>query len=684
MKKIIIYLANLMHPNTYREIAVPLGIASIASYLKKKLGGQVEIKIFIDCEELVETIRETSPDIIGLSNYMWNQNLTYKALEYYSEISPHTLNIIGGPNVTRMTNNYKNILLKYPFIDIIVLDQGEVAFFHIVERYIEFKNKEKVLSKEIPGCAMRINNSDNICRGKIIHSKSVDLNEFPSPYLGGDLDKFLSMGCLPSIETTRGCPYTCACCTQADKYYKHLSRKDESMVYKELEYIKFKAVRREIIITDNNFGILGERDVRIANFILDMHEKTGFPEIYSYGSSKVKTSHSIEVMKIMAKMTGTFTFGIQTLSEKVLNISVRKNIKYHDYIKLANYAVKKNIRLTADMIFGLPEETLDSFYESISKVVQLGIHAPQTRTLKMIPGSPISDLQREKYKYTTRFRPISNAFGEYRLCKDHTVRVIETEEICYFNSSTTEKDYFEIRQYIFLVELLLSYGGLSDTFQFFISRKINISNIFRYILNNANKMNSLQKILTLHMEYAQKELFVSDQELFETLSKNDQLWDSLMHSKGVFIKVNLGFTGYCLLHDSSPLYDIEKIVIEYATDNLPEKDIENLKYCINFDRKCRLVYVNKNENDVPLTIDEIEKEKVYTVYYDYLKWKKSGFKNDIDQYLKNEAIKLKFIVKNFHKIKNAIDNNCNYRYLHFYERIILEVQQNIRRIVTRI
>jgi len=177
---------------------------------------------------------------------------------------------------------------------------------------------------------------------------------------------------------------------------------------------------------------------------------------------------------------------------------------------------------------------------------------------------------------------------------------------------------------------------------------------------------------------------VSDQELFETLSKNDQLWDSLMHSKGVFIKVNLGFTGYCLLHDSSPLYDIEKIVIEYATDNLPEKDIENLKYCINFDRKCRLVYVNKNENDVPLTIDEIEKEKVYTVYYDYLKWKKSGFKNDIDQYLKNEAIKLKFIVKNFHKIKNAIDNNCNYRYLHFYERIILEVQQNIRRIVTRI
>jgi len=78
MKKLKIYLSNL----TYETVSVatdvfPLNIGYLTSYCIKKFGDKVDISLFTNINELNEKIQECPPDILGMSNYIWNYNLLY-------------------------------------------------------------------------------------------------------------------------------------------------------------------------------------------------------------------------------------------------------------------------------------------------------------------------------------------------------------------------------------------------------------------------------------------------------------------------------------------------------------------------------------------------------------------------------------------------------------------------------
>ena len=46
-----------------------------------------------------------------------------------------------------------------------------------------------------------------------------DLSEIPSPYLEGKMDEFFDGKLQPTIQTTRGCPFTCTFCVEGLSYY---------------------------------------------------------------------------------------------------------------------------------------------------------------------------------------------------------------------------------------------------------------------------------------------------------------------------------------------------------------------------------------------------------------------------------------------------------------------------------
>ena len=76
-KKIKIYLCDL----TYDTIVlvtdtIPINVGYIASYLDKNLKDQIEIKLFKYPNELLKELKNNPPDILGLSNYSWNSNLS--------------------------------------------------------------------------------------------------------------------------------------------------------------------------------------------------------------------------------------------------------------------------------------------------------------------------------------------------------------------------------------------------------------------------------------------------------------------------------------------------------------------------------------------------------------------------------------------------------------------------------
>ena len=94
-----IFLADLTYFTvTIATESLPINIGYIASYCLKKFGAKVEIKLFKYIEELEKAIKESPPDILGISNYIWSQNVSYEMFKLFSEKNPNGLKIWGGPN----------------------------------------------------------------------------------------------------------------------------------------------------------------------------------------------------------------------------------------------------------------------------------------------------------------------------------------------------------------------------------------------------------------------------------------------------------------------------------------------------------------------------------------------------------------------------------------------------------
>ena len=116
---------------------------------------------------------------------------------------------------------------------------------------------------------------DELVQGSI--ERILDVNEIPSPYLSGLMDRFFDSPLAPMLETMRGCPFSCTFCTDGLPTKNMVVRFDAERVRQELQYIAehIKDVD-ELIITDLNFGMYKE-DLRTVEVIADLQRKRGWP-----------------------------------------------------------------------------------------------------------------------------------------------------------------------------------------------------------------------------------------------------------------------------------------------------------------------------------------------------------------------------------------------------------------------
>ena len=109
-KRVCIYLADLVHTYTPGNYVVPLNVANIASYLNKDFKNDVEINLFKYPEDLIRSIETKQPDILGLSNYFWNNKLNMEIGEYIHEKFPEIFIVMGGPSIRIDSEGIKTFL----------------------------------------------------------------------------------------------------------------------------------------------------------------------------------------------------------------------------------------------------------------------------------------------------------------------------------------------------------------------------------------------------------------------------------------------------------------------------------------------------------------------------------------------------------------------------------------------
>ncbi|MEM0465175.1 MAG: radical SAM protein [Candidatus Pacearchaeota archaeon] len=483
--KVKIFFADLTHTKQgISSLSFPFGISLVASYAKKELKDKIEFEIFKYPEEFKKYLEKNKPHIVCFSSFSWTLDLSNSFAKKIKEKNPHVITVFGGPNFPLELEEQKNFLLNNTGIDIYIKGEGEKAFVELFLKLEKFnfdidnfkKNKEKS-----PNCYY-------ISDKELIFGEMLDrienLDEIPSPYLTGILDKFFDGNLIPVIQTVRGCPFCCTYCQEGQDYFNKVRRFSSNRIKEELNYIAKKKNSPNLIITDSNFGMY-EEDIETCKFIAQLKKSYNWPRHIEVGIGKNKLTVSKAVKILNGEVY--LSASVQSTDEKVLENIKRKNISMEKIIEIAKSGEVYGANSVSEIILGLPGDTLNAHLKSILEMIDIGINVVRSHQLLMLPGSEISTKgSRKKFAMVTKFRLQPRCFGIYELYNEK-FPVCEIDEICVENESLKFEDYLKCREFDLTVELFYNNGVFFELINFLKLNGISTSYFIKEIHNNIDE-----------------------------------------------------------------------------------------------------------------------------------------------------------------------------------------------------
>ena len=521
----LIYLAQLSHESNgcNQNRCFPLAVGLIASYLKKEFGEQIEVELFKSVSNLNKAFLRKVPDVLMMSNYMWNSKLTLAFAEEARSHHSDLLIVLGGPNISLEHSKRIEYLKENPAIDIYVVYEGELVSKRIIAEFIKNKDREEVKNLDHPFLITnQTNNSINASQESAVKIRRIgtkesvlSLNDIPSPYLTGLLDKFFEDAELPLIETSRGCPFTCAFCQQGTDFYRKVVHYSTKRVHDEIMYIADKIYNENIDINgievaDPNFGMY-ERDRDVFLALRKAQDKTNFPRYIGCSTGKNKADIIIENTSLVQTGTVQLRSSVQSMNNETLNAVMRRNIKQEAYCKIQDAMDSRGIDNLSDIMLGLPLETRKSHFSGILDLIDAGIKEFSCIQTIVLNGTTIeSQLYRKKYGIKTKYRITSECCGEYELF-GRSRRIGEVEEIIVQTDTMSFEDYLQCRKLHLIIMVFHNTRLLVPVYMFLDYLDIRKSEILRTIINLKDK--KLDGLINNFIEDTKKELFDNDEDL---------------------------------------------------------------------------------------------------------------------------------------------------------------------------
>ena len=389
MKKNIymVQASNTYAGNGFKAAYLPYAVGLLVAYAfsDEIIKENYDFKRFIFTREITDDAVESleNPAVVGFSNYIWNTRYNLVLAEKIKAKFPDCIIIFGGHNVPP-DNSF---LEKYPFIDFLIHAEGEEAYRSLLLEFI----KENPDYSAISNISYR--NGEEFIKTP---TETLSKTDYPSPYLTGLFDKIFEenpdMQLDAILETSRGCPRSCAYCdwgcnSQKVKLYP-IER-----IFAEIDWMAEHNVKF-IWGADANFGAY-DRDMEIVDYFISVREKTGCPERlrinYSMKDPKRVLDISRKLEKYGLSKEGA-TLSFQSLDPVVLENIGRRNMTMEKFTELNGLYKAEGITTYSELILGLPGETYESFCKGFGTLLAAGQHRLITvYNCELLPNSPMAD-----------------------------------------------------------------------------------------------------------------------------------------------------------------------------------------------------------------------------------------------------------------------------------------------------
>lgn len=521
INKKIIYLADLTH--TVQVIAsefMPLSVACIASYLKaySRYADEIDVELFKFPDDLISAISERQPFVLALSNYLWNSDLANQVARLAKQRYPDLTVIFGGPNFSEAPEDQKEWLAQRPWVDFYIHLEGEIAFNNLIDAILDNGGDAQAVKPMAIKSVYSV--KDGVFCGSETEDRIKNFDNIPSPYVQGLMDKFFDTTLWPLVETNRGCPFSCAYCTEGLGYFNKVSKKQNEKVSEELTYIaKNHKKQKMMFFADSNF-LMFKENLEICDTLAGLQKKYGWPTFI--GSSTGKNRQEI-VLEGARRVNGAIALSasVQHLDPVVLKNIKRDNISMDDIFNIAKQGEKIGITTYTEVICCLPGDTLEKYRETLKELIVSGLNIIRTHTLLLLEGSEFCTREaRAKFGFQTRYRATTKSFGYYDF-DGNSFPALECEEVVVGTHTLAFEDYLECRRLQVTIQVFFNddlFKELHDVLKAF---RIPVWDWLMRIHNGGAGYNEGTKALyDSYMNDAKGELFESPEQIRADFEKD--------------------------------------------------------------------------------------------------------------------------------------------------------------------